>query len=73
MKVSICIPTYNRYELLLQCLESIMSQEYKNYEVIISNNNSSDNTKELNSCTDYTIYHHEKMLSIYFNNYNNTI
>jgi glycosyltransferase involved in cell wall biosynthesis len=44
-----------------------MSQEYKNYEVIISNNNSSDNTKELNSCTDYTIYHHEKSINWYKN------
>ena len=69
MKVSICIPTYNRYELLLQCLESIKSQEYKNYEVIISNNNSSDKTNELVSCTDYTIHHHDKSLN-WYNNWN---
>lgn len=69
MKVSICIPTYNRYKLLLQCLESINNQTYKNYEVIISNNNSSDETKEIISCSDYTIYHHDINLN-WYNNWN---
>jgi glycosyltransferase involved in cell wall biosynthesis len=69
MKVSICIPTYNRYNLLLQCLESIKSQTYKNYEVIISNNNSSDKTNEIVTCADYTIYHHGISLN-WYNNWN---
>jgi glycosyltransferase involved in cell wall biosynthesis/2-polyprenyl-3-methyl-5-hydroxy-6-metoxy-1,4-benzoquinol methylase len=40
-KVSICIPAYNQPELLQRCLESVVNQTYKNYEVIITDD--SDN------------------------------
>src|SRR3990170_7727880 len=42
--VSICIPTYNSARYLRQCLDSIASQTYKNVEVIISDNASTDDT-----------------------------
>lgn len=45
-KVSIIIRTYNRLEYLMQTLYSIEKSKYKNYEVIIVNNNSQDGTKE---------------------------
>lgn len=42
--VSICIPTYNSERYLDKMLQSIVSQTYKNLEVIISDNHSTDNT-----------------------------
>lgn len=46
-KVSILIPTMNRAEFLEQTLTSICAQTYPNLEIILSNNNSSDNTESL--------------------------
>jgi len=45
-KVSIVIPTYNHGEYIEKCIKSIVNQTYKNWEAIIVNNNSSDNTIE---------------------------
>jgi glycosyltransferase involved in cell wall biosynthesis len=45
--VSIIIPTYNRGAYLNQCLNSITNQTYKNYEVIICDDGSIDNTLEV--------------------------
>lgn len=42
--VSIVIRTKNRLESLKKCIKSISNQNYKNYEVIIINDNSTDNT-----------------------------
>ena len=44
---SIVIPTFNQSSLLKKCLQSITNQTYKNYEVIVIDNNSSDNTKKI--------------------------
>jgi len=50
--VSIIVPTFNREKLILRALESIFTQTYPNIEIIIVDDNSSDNTegvvKELN-------------------------
>lgn len=45
--VSICITTYNRKELLPLTLKSVLNQTYKNIEVIIVDDHSTDGTKEL--------------------------
>jgi glycosyltransferase involved in cell wall biosynthesis len=44
--VSVIIPTKNRKKMLLQTLKSILFQKYKNLQIIIHDNNSSDNTYE---------------------------
>lgn len=44
MEVSIIIRTKNEEKWIGNCIESINNQEYKNYEIIIVDNNSSDNT-----------------------------
>ena len=44
---SIVIPTYNRAELLRRCLESVEAQTYKNWEAIVVDNFSEDNTEEV--------------------------
>ncbi|WP_298737842.1 glycosyltransferase [uncultured Psychrobacter sp.] len=46
-KVSIIIPVYNGEQFLERCLESVSSQTYKNIEIIIINDGSTDNTKNI--------------------------
>ena len=45
--VSICIPTYNGARYLQEALDSVKVQTYKNIEVIISDDNSSDDTMDI--------------------------
>lgn len=42
--VSICIPTYNGDKYLVECLESCINQSFKDYEIIICDDGSSDKT-----------------------------
>lgn len=44
---SIVIPTYNRADLILETLETVFIQSFKNYEVIVVDNHSTDNTEEV--------------------------
>jgi abequosyltransferase len=46
MKVSICIPQYNRIRFLLQSLETIARQDYPDLEVVISDDCSTDDTQQ---------------------------
>jgi len=46
-KVSVLIGTYNRASLLSRCLDSVFAQSYKNIEVIVINDKSTDNTIEV--------------------------
>lgn len=45
--VSIAIPTMNHSKLLAGAITSIINQSYKNWELLILDNNSSDNTEEI--------------------------
>lgn len=51
-KLSIIIPIYNSSNYLEQCLQSIQNQSYKNYEVILVNDGSTDDSETicLNFC-----------------------
>lgn len=44
---SIIIPTYNHGHLIKKCIDSLIAQTYSNWEAIIVNNFSSDNTIEV--------------------------
>lgn len=46
-KVSVMIVTRNRADLLRKCLESLIKQTTKAYEIIVIDNNSEDNTKDI--------------------------
>lgn len=52
MKYSILIPVYNTEKYLQQCLESVRMQGIKDYEVIIVNDGSTDNSRLI--CEKYT-------------------
>ena len=45
--VSICIPTYNRPKLITVLLDSILEQSYRNFEIIITDNSCSNETRDL--------------------------
>lgn len=47
MKVSIIINTYNRAKQLQDCLRALWNLNYENFEVIVVNGPSNDNTKEV--------------------------
>jgi glycosyltransferase involved in cell wall biosynthesis len=45
--VSVCIPTYNRANYLTYSVNSVLNQTYKDFELIICDDGSTDNTPEL--------------------------
>lgn len=61
---SIVIPTYNRAELLKRCLDSVEAQTYKNWEAIVVDNFSEDNTEEI-----VKSYNDERIVYIKNHNY----
>lgn len=50
-KVSIIVPAYNAEQYIINCLDSLVNQTYKDIEIIIINDGSTDNT--LNIIKDY--------------------
>lgn len=51
-KISIIVPVYNVDKYLKQCLESIKNQSYTNFEVIMVNDGSTDDSGKI--CEEYT-------------------
>lgn len=46
-KISVIIPVHNGAKTLGQCLNSVLNQAYKNCEIIVVDNNSTDGSKEI--------------------------
>jgi glycosyltransferase involved in cell wall biosynthesis len=68
MKVSICIPTFNRYEYLKECIESILAQTYMDIEIIVSDNASKDETHKITKeYPNIKYYRHTEPLNWYEN------
>ncbi len=44
LKISVCVPTFNRAALLKECLASIVSQTCRDIEILVSDNASTDDT-----------------------------
>ena len=47
IKFSVIIPTYNRVEFILLAIRSVLNQSYKNFELIVVNDGSTDETESV--------------------------
>lgn len=53
MKISVIIPVYNVEKYLIECLDSVMAQSYKDYEVILVDDGSVDSSGKI--CDKYSL------------------
>ena len=47
LKVTVCTPTYNRANVLHRVFDSLKSQTYKNFEWIVIDDGSQDDTEKV--------------------------
>ena len=47
VKVSVCIPVYNSKKFIVEAIESVLSQDYRYFEVIVINDGSCDGTTKI--------------------------
>lgn len=47
IKISVCVPTYNMGNFIGRTIESVLAQTFKEFEIIISDNNSYDDTEQI--------------------------
>ena len=60
-KISIIIPVYNTAKYLKRCFDSVLSQSYKDFEMVIINDGSTDNSEQI-----INEYKEEELLRIFF-------
>ena len=45
--ISVIIPTFNRSDLIVETIESVLAQTFKDFEIIVVDNGGTDDTKRL--------------------------
>ena len=53
--ISVCIPTYNREHFLKETLDSVFAQTYRDFEVVIVDDGSTDSTKQMFEKNGYNV------------------
>lgn len=53
-KISVIVPIYNSENYLNRCIDSILKQSFKDFEIILVNDGSTDNS--CNICSNYALY-----------------
>ena len=71
-KVSICIPCYNNASEVKRLLDSIITQDYRDYEVIISDDSTNNEIEEMigNRYNELVDYHHNSKALGHIYNWN---
>ncbi len=60
MKVSVIVPTYNRAGMVTETIDSILAQTFDDFELIVVDNESTDNTEEvIKSYTDNRVKYYK--------------
>lgn len=65
-KVSVIIPNYNHAQFLNKRIDSVLNQTYQNYEIIILDDCSTDNSREVIE----KYRNHDKVVEVCYNNFN---
>lgn len=60
-KISVIIPTFNRADVLERAIKSVLCQTYKNFELIVVDDGSTDNTNRILERYDKSIRHFSKL------------
>ncbi|QQR96723.1 MAG: glycosyltransferase family 2 protein [Sphingobacteriales bacterium] len=61
--ISIVVPTYNRAHLIAETIQSLAEINYKNYEIIIVDDGSTDNTEEvISQFLNEKVTYHKKIM-----------
>ena len=68
MKVSVVIPVYNRADLIIDALNSLKRQRFTDFEVIIIDDGSNDNVKDIIS-----LYQHDLKLKYLYKSHTGNI
>lgn len=67
-KISVIVPVYNKEQYIRQCLDSLLKQTLKDIDIIVIDDNSTDNSlkimQEYTKYSNFTILHNETNLGI---------
>lgn len=63
-KVSIRVPTYNRKDYLSETFDSILAQTYKDYELVVVDDGSTNGTAEILTQSNYPVRYYWQKIAV---------